>query len=296
MGNSVIVEKFKELGLSSYEARSYLSLLEKDTLSVSEVARLAGIPRANAYEALEKLLAKGFCISRPGKIRQYSALDPSILEEKAILLFDNHFEGELNKLYEKQDQVLTEKKAARKRLADLTEELTPLYRNSRSNGNPLEYIEIIKDPYLIHKRFMALVDEVKEEILVFSKPPFSGPRQKLKEQYNQQAELLQRGIRIRNIYEIIGEKDEIEWWYDSIDTAAKLGEEARVSKDLPIKMAIFDERIILLPLIDPVSSGISFTSQVVEHASLARGLKILFDTLWERAEDYHVLEDLLKAM
>lgn len=296
MSNSVIVEEFRELGLSSYEAKSYLSLLEKDTLSVSEVARLAGIPRANAYEALEKLLAKGFCIARPGRIKQYSALDPSLLEEKAVPALDNHFEGELNKLHAKRDEVLTEKKAARERLATLTDELTPLYRNSRSNGNPLEYIEIIKDPFLIHKRFMDLVGEAKKEILGFTRPPFSGPRKRLEEQNEQQLIPLRMGIICRAIYEIPKNKEEIEWRYGIIDRMVKQGEQARVIAELPVKMIIFDEKIVMLALEDPLSTTISFTAQIIEHMALAKGLKILFDTLWEQAEDYHVLEDLLKKM
>lgn len=297
MGNSVIVEEFRELGLSSYEAKSYLSLLEKDTLSVSEVARLAGIPRANAYEALEKLLAKGFCIARPGRIKQYSALDPSLLQEKAIPDLDNHFEGQLDKLHAKRDEVLTEKKAARERLASLTNELSPLYRNSRSNGNPLEYVEIIKNPYQTHKRFMELVAGAKKEILGFSKPPYFGSREQRKEQREQQADLCGREIvKLKSIHQIPSGKEEIRSKLEDLIRTTKGSDETRVIRELPMKMAIFDEKIVMLPLEDPVSSGKSFTTQVVEHASLAKGLRILFFTLWEQAEDYHALGDLLKKM
>lgn len=295
MGDSVMIKKFKELRLSPYETKSYLSLLEKDTLTVTEVARLAGIPRANAYEALEKLLTKGFCVSRPGKIRKYSAVDPASLEKKAVEVLDESFEGKLNKLYEQQDAMLAEKKAARESVANLITELNPLYKNSRSNENPLEYIEIIKDSFQIHKKFMELVGETKEEMLNFVKPPYVGNRKMQEEQVRQQADLCEnRIIEIRAIQEIPQTKEEIQYNLEYLLRYSKGSDETRVIKELPMKMAIFDEKIVMLPLKDPVSSVNSLTTQVVEHPDLAKSLKMLFYHLWEQAEDFRVLEDFLK--
>ncbi len=286
MGSLAIVKKFKEFGLSPYETKSYLSLLEKDTLSVTEVAKLAQIPRTNAYEALEKLLTKGFCVSRPGKIRKFSAVDPASLENNAVEVLDKIFESKLSKLYEEQDSILAEKKAAREGVTDLIDELAPLYKSSRTNGSPLDYIEIIKDSFQMHRKFLELIDRAKHEILIFTKPPYAGPRKVLEEQTEKQSKPLRQGITIKSIYEIPGEKEEFEWWYNDIDFAAGKGEESRVIKELPMKMVIIDEKLVMLPLIDPVSTGTSFTAQIVEHASLAKGLKILFETMWERADDY----------
>lgn len=293
MGNSVIEKRFRELGLSSYETKSYLSLLEKDTLSVTEVANLAKIPRTNAYEALGKLLTKGFCVSRPGKIMKFTAVDPALLEKKAVDVLDQTFESRLNKLYEEQDAIFSEKKAAREGVANLIDQLIPLFKSSRANGDPLNYIEIIKEPYQIHKRFTELTGEARHEILIFTKPPFTGPKEVLEEQAEKQAEPLCQGITIKSIYEIPGENDDLKWWYNSIHLAAKRGEKARVIRELPMKMAVFDEKTVMIPLKDPLTTDTSFTAQVVQHASLAKGLKILFETMWERAEDYQAFWELL---
>jgi HTH-type transcriptional regulator, sugar sensing transcriptional regulator len=293
MNKPIIFKRFKELGLGTNEAKSYISLLERDIMSVTEIARLAKIPRANAYEALETLLAKGFCISRPGKIRQYSALDPVLLQEKAILLIDNHFEGEISKLQDQQEQILAEKKAARERLARLAKDLKPLYHNSRSNGNPMDYIEIIKDPFQIHKKFIELIGEARREVLIFSKAPYTGPREVLKEQTDKQSEPLRKGITIKTIYEIPSEKNELEWWYNDIVAAVGLGEKARVIKTLPMKMVVIDEMVVMLPMEDPISSKTSFTAQIITHNGLAKTLKYSFETLWEQAENYQVMESLI---
>ncbi|HBC46295.1 MAG TPA: hypothetical protein DEO84_10220 [candidate division Zixibacteria bacterium] len=290
MNKPIIFKRFKELGLGTNEAKSYISLLEKDTMSVTEIARLAKIPRTNAYEALETLLAKGFCISRPGKIRQYSALDPVLLQEKATLLIEDHFEGEITKLHDQQEQILAEKKAARERLANLAKELKPLYHNSRSNENPMDYIEIIKDPFQIHKKFIELIGEARQEVLIFSKAPYTGPKEVLKEQTEKQSEPLRQGVTIKTIYEIPTDQSELEWWYNDIVAAVKLGEKARVIKALPMKMVVIDERVVMLPMEDPISLGTSFTAQITRHNGLAKTLKLSFEALWEQAENYQVME------
>jgi HTH-type transcriptional regulator, sugar sensing transcriptional regulator len=289
----LIFKRFKELGLGTNEAKSYISLLERDTMSVAEIARHAKIPRANAYEALETLLAKGFCISRPGKIRQYSALDPELLYEKATQLIDYHFEGEIKKVRDQQEQILQEKKAARDRLANLARELKPLYHSGRSNLNPMDYIDIIKDSFLIHKKFIELIGEAKKEVLIFSKAPYTGPKEVLKEQTEKQSEPLKSGVTIKTIYEIPSDPDEIGWWYDDIVQSVKMGEKARVMKELPMKMVVVDEEVVMLPMEDPVSSGTSFTAQIIRHRGLARTLRLSFESLWETAEDHTVIQDLL---
>lgn len=289
MDNAITIRRLRELGLTDHESRSYLSLLKKDVLTVSEISRLAGIPRANTYEALEKLLDKGLCISKPGKVKKYSAAGPSSLEEKVLPEFDNKAEIEMQAL-------LTKRKAIHENVGILVKELTPLYRNSRNEDTPLDYIEIMKNPHQIHKRFIELVGKAKEEILAFVRPPYSGPRKKLEEQNEQQTTLLRGGLIIKAIYEIPRDKEEMEWRYKIIDRMSKRGEESRVSKSLPMKMFVFDEKIAMYALEDPISGETFLTMQVVEHRALAKSLKMLFYHIWEQAEDYHILKDLLKKM
>ncbi len=306
------------MGLSSYESKSYLSLLERDTLTVTEVAKIAGIPRTNAYEALEKLLAKGLCLSRPGNTKKYSATDPILLKDKFLARADHAMEVEMANLSKKEKEILEKYNAAKEsKLIDLNKkekeileenkttkeninqiikELKPQYKNSRANVDPLDFIEIIKDSQQIHNKFIQLNDDAKKEVLIFSKPPYSGPRKKLEEQADRQAEPLRRGIKIRTIYELPWNKEEMEWTFMILKEQAERGENALVIKRLPMKMAIFDTKIVLLAMKDPVSTGTTFTTQVVEHTDLAESLTILFNHIWEQAEDYHIMGDLLKKM
>jgi sugar-specific transcriptional regulator TrmB len=328
---TLILKRFRDLGLSSYEAKSYLSLLERDTLTVSEVSKLAGIPRPNAYDALEKLMTKGLCISKPGDVKKYSASDPVLLQEKFLVEVRSSAESELETLRAKEREILEKSKlsteaeleslrkkemdileksktateaelenlrkkekeirekgkAAEENVSAMVEELRPLYDKTRQEFNPLEYIQVIKDPYQVHKRYMELVREIKEEYLGIVKGPYTGPPEKLKDQINLGVEALKRGVKFRSVYEPPGDRDQEKWLSEFIERLAEHGAEARIAKSLPMKTAIFDSRVVLFALADPVSKELSLTSQVTEHPALAQSLKILFEYLWGQAQDYH---------
>jgi sugar-specific transcriptional regulator TrmB len=288
---TALIQTFKDLGFNSHEAKCYLALLERETLTVGEVSKLAGIPRTNAYDSLEKLMSKGMCIERPGETKRYSASDPAVLRERFLMERGKATGMELENLRTKEREILENAKAHKERVDNVVNELSPRYEKGALRSDPLEYIEIIKDPYQFHKRFMQLADEAKEEMLAFTKPPYTGPKHRLTEQTEQQAQLLRKGLKIRVIYEIPQDKEEFEWWFQDIDANVKYGEEARVIKELPMKMVIFDSRIVLFALEDPISKQPSLTAQVIEHAALAKSLKITFESFWERAEGYHILRD-----
>ncbi len=291
MTNPITLKKLHELGLTANEAKSYLSLLQKDTLTVQEVSKIAGIPRTNAYESLERLLAKGFCVSRPGRSRRYSASDPALLQEKGVADLEGTFEIELNKLYSKQDEILEKKRAGRENLANLIKELTPLYKGSRNNESPLDYIEIIKEPSQVATRFARLVEGAKREVLVFTKPPYAAGlgSKELDGQVSGEITSLKRGVIHKSIYEIPSDPVERRLIYQEADEMVKVGEKARALGELPMKLAIFDEKTVIFTMEDPLLKKPSVTTLIIEHQSLAKTLKTLFNALWEKAADYHVL-------
>ncbi len=50
-----IVQLLQELGFGDYEARAYVSLLQRSPLNGYELAKASGLPRANVYSVLDKL-------------------------------------------------------------------------------------------------------------------------------------------------------------------------------------------------------------------------------------------------
>lgn len=54
--------RLQELGFSEYEARAYIALLQHDSVTGYELAKLAGLPRANVYRVLQKLEERGAAV------------------------------------------------------------------------------------------------------------------------------------------------------------------------------------------------------------------------------------------
>jgi HTH-type transcriptional regulator, sugar sensing transcriptional regulator len=290
LNNNDLFEKIKRLGFSEYEAKCYLALLERKSLTVSEVARLAGIPKPNAYESLEKLLAKGLSVSVPGKMKNYAAADPWFLKEKSLETLNNSMESELESLEEKRKEILQKKKTIQEDIETVTNELDSLFSGNQNDGAPFDYIEILREPYQIHRRFMQLCSGATNEIIIFTKPPYASATKKQKDEQDQsQFEALEKGVRIRCIYEIPTKEPELVPFIEAIPNSVNHGEEARAIEDLPIKLAIFDEKTALFTMVDPIIVNPSVTSLVAEHHALAKSFKLLFESFWEKSRDYYIV-------
>ena len=64
-------------GFTSTESRVYLALLKLAPATGYAVAREAGLARANAYGALERLASRGLASRLPGRPARYVAADPA---------------------------------------------------------------------------------------------------------------------------------------------------------------------------------------------------------------------------
>lgn len=77
-----IVEKLKELGFNSYEAKVYLALLKKYPATGYELAQTADIPQSRAYDALKSLVSSSVAFSSDDKPRKYSPISPKELTQR----------------------------------------------------------------------------------------------------------------------------------------------------------------------------------------------------------------------
>ena len=67
MESGELVAQLTRLGLTSYEAKAYLTLIRRDSFTAAQVARQSGLPRQRIYDVLGSLVQKGLAVARPGK-------------------------------------------------------------------------------------------------------------------------------------------------------------------------------------------------------------------------------------
>ena len=245
------------LGLTSYEAKAYLALIRRDSSTAAQVARLADVPRQRIYDVLASLVEKGLAVTRPGQVVKYAATAPGLALERLV-------SDQRAKVAELEQQT-----------AALIEELSPAFHAGQEQDHPLEYIEVLRDRRAINERFDELQAGVKNEILVFTKPPYATPAQE-----NVEGLDVAREHKARSVYEFsVFEDPDVT---EGVRRFVEAGEQARFCPELPLKLVIIDERIVMFGMQDPVAGSSELTIMVVEHPSLAGVLKIAFNAVWEQ--------------
>ena len=77
-----IAEKLKSFGLTSYEAKAFVTLIRLGEASAREISDCAGIPRTKIYDVLKRLAEKGFIEVQPGNPTFFKAFEPLDVAEK----------------------------------------------------------------------------------------------------------------------------------------------------------------------------------------------------------------------
>lgn len=255
--------KLKQLGLSKAEAAVYGTLARSHgPLGASAVAAAMGLTRTNIYPILKALIEKGMVQNGEGYGSRFAALPPAEALPRLIA-------AEKEKLAQREIFA-----------ADLIKELR-LKADPPQNGLESKLIEVLRDPRIRGERFQQLQREAEDEVDTLASVA-SVPLQQRRSGNPALCESLRRGIRHRVIYEPALLKHEyiapfLKGWIE-------LGEEARVYKGpLPLKFALFDDRIAWMPL-EVNTPSHPVISLVIRHAALGQTLRLLFDHLWTQSE------------
>jgi HTH-type transcriptional regulator, sugar sensing transcriptional regulator len=256
-----LVRTLSDLGLTNYEARVYLALTRRGSSTAAETARVAGIPRQRIYDVLSSLVTRGLASSRPGQVTKYVATAPSEAVERLVSDHRNRLEQ-----LERESRVLAES-------------LTPAFDAGQAHTDPLEYIEVLRDTRAINQRFGELQAGIEHEILVFTKPPYATPPEE-----NVEGLQVTQSHDVYAVYEfsIFDDPENVA----GVRQFVQAGEQARFVEELPLKLVIIDERIVLFGMEDPVAAGTELTMLVVEHPALAHVLKVAFMQVWGTGMDF----------
>jgi HTH-type transcriptional regulator, sugar sensing transcriptional regulator len=249
------------LGLTTYEARAYIALVARDSFTAAQVARHAELPRQRIYDVLDSLVNKGMAATRPGRVIKYAATEPSIAIQRLVTA--------------RRDEMIELETAA----ARTIEALSAPYAAGQMHTDPLEYIEVLRDPGAINVRFDELQAGAQREILVFTRPPYAKPPQE-----NIEGLSVARRLETRSLYEYSVFNDPAV--VDGVRQFIRAGERARVVEELPLKLVIIDEAIVMFGMQDPVAGGTDLTIMVVDHPSLAAVLRMAFNAYWEQGVDF----------
>ncbi len=263
-----LISQLSRLGLTTYEAKAYFALTRRGSYTAAQVARQSALPRQRIYDVLGSLVEKGLASARLGDVVKYSATPPQLA---------------IDRLVQAHRQELTE---IERTGLEMVARMTPAYEAGRQQTDPLEYIEVLRDQAAVNERFSELQASVKNEILVFTKPPYATPPQE-----NTEGLVVSRQHIVRSIYEFSAFDDPD--FVEGVRAFIEAGEEARFVPELPLKLVIIDETIVMFGMQDPIEGSSDLTIVVVEHSSLAQTLKLAFNATWATAMTFEQAYDLL---
>lgn len=253
-----------ELGMTRYEAKAYLTLIQRESFAASELATEAGIPRQRIYDVLNSLVARGLARDWPGPVTRYAATDPQAAVERLLAV---------------QRQALAGLESTSVELADT---LRVTWESGREETAPLDYVEVLRDPGLLGARFLDLQREAEHELLTFSRSPYAMPSNTVGLQSARR--IVQSGGDVRCIYE----RDVLDRPEVVAETLLfiEAGEGARVADNLPMKLCLADGHRVLFSLTDPIAGRLTSTNILVEHPALTRSLRITFESIWATSEPF----------
>lgn len=257
-----LADDLEELGLSPYEARVLLALLQLGSGNTFQLARISGVPRSSNYHILEALANKRVAVRLPG-------------DGPAVWACPSRDEV-IERLVAAQEEELRLK---RLRAAQVRETLDRLLPEAPAVGLP--YVHHLRGAAYMKQTYEQLMGQARSEVVMFTRPPYTwGPG----EPNPAVVDALERGIATRVLYEATEWEDpaSAEFRYEC-RVYHDAGVQARLADELPIKVVVVDRQIALVNMADPVLPGGYPTTLLVEHPGFAAFAAKGFEMYWASA-------------
>jgi sugar-specific transcriptional regulator TrmB len=133
----------QELGLTEYETRAYMSLLERGPMTATQVSEYSNVPYSKIYETLNSLERKGWIKSEKGRPSQYYPKSPAEALTAAKLKLEDTMKG--------WEQAILN-------------ELQPLYDKREIKEKP--DIWILRGEFNILAKLQEMLDKAKNELMI----------------------------------------------------------------------------------------------------------------------------------
>jgi len=145
--HEAIASKLRELGLSSYAARSLVALLGNAPLSAGQICKATGIPDSKIYYALEKLDRAKLVECQHGTPTKYKPLQFSLMISNLTRAQNQDHERRL-------------------RLVELFRKQAEPLAKARSEPSEVELAYIVKGRRNIVERMLNVIEESRKELVL----------------------------------------------------------------------------------------------------------------------------------
>lgn len=239
-------------GLDAEAEAVYGAVLAAGAIEDAEVARTLGISTDAAARTLDELRAAGL-VNRAAGDGRFAAVDPRVA---------------LRAVAERAEDGLARLRAAIPLLAEV-------YENRGAAERPGSSVGVLVGPDAVGAAYNRLEHQAVEEFMAFDRPPYVlAPLNPL------EPVVIARGVRWRAVYAAAALDRPGAW--DEVRRAVEAGEQARLTSDLPVKLAIADRRAAL---VSTRLDGLRPEAILTDSQPLVALLCEVFEAHWEQAAD-----------
>ena len=245
-----VKKAMENLGLTGYEIKAYVTLLNEGALTAQELSNKSKVPYSKIYEVLDKLEEKGWLETDSSRPTKFYPKSPTTALEATRLRFENQ-------LKENENLVLNE--------------LMSLYEKTGVKEKP--EIWVIRGAFNIIARIKEIIENSREELLIALPSvaeELAKPLQPLLRV------LYEKGVKI---YVLASENTS----RDIIKALSRISE-VRLKDSMFGGGVISDSREVIILLAGESNKPAQALAIWAEHIGLARFAKEYFQYLWQDAK------------
>ncbi len=265
-----IEHTFENLGLSMYQSKTLISLIQHGEAKASDISELSGVPRAKVYSVLDQLADAGLVDKKPGRPVKYKPKPPERIVERLKYNIEMDYSERLRKVEEAE--------------GELVEQLKGFHSSAEVSSKELIRVVRVGEPSERETRLMY--SEAEEEVNVASKTFEYYPKVK-----KELIEASQKGVRVKVLLlggELLSEatkgvqREILRLVEEELECEVRLSETI-----LPLRGTIVDPSYeyktgkAIFMVEDPVTPLYLRDAAVTENPSLVAGMKKYFDLIWE---------------
>ena len=222
------LNKLKEFGLNTYEAKIWTALLSRGVSSAGELSDISNVPRSRAYDVLESLEKKGFIVMKLGKPIKYIAVKPEEVLERVKQRMQEDSVRQVEMLDElKEDKVLSE--------------LELLFKHGVEVIDPTDLSASLKDRTNYYNTINTMINNAEKSIIIMTSA--KGMRRKSESLRRTLERANKRGIKITIAGPVTKESKEAAEYFGKIGTVKAID-------SIRARFCIMDEKEVAFSLLD----------------------------------------------
>lgn len=249
-----LLGELTRLGLTSDEARCYLTLVSRGGLTASQLCSATGVTRGRIYDVVRGLLGKGLALETTTTVRRFEPVSPPVA---------------IANLLERRRRENEELERSARHVME------SLQVSAATSEAPPSLLEVIRHRASLRERCGQLERAAAEEILFYVRDQGQVAGDLVEEQA-----ALRRGVRLRALYESSLLRTP---YLETIQRFLGGGGEGRHVPELPTRVTVIDERVAMIPLHETSLAAREFTVLVIHHAGLSALAASAFERTWARA-------------